>query len=165
MRPHFRIFFVPETVLQSSYFASATNSSRNGTLNIGSRILGILTRLLTYPLCPWRELLTGTKIEYSDIDFISPPDPEARLPYTITPDGSLVPFRASRPAGAYYPGDVGALCIMTMYRYLFIYRSDKLTLVSRLMTPTPTQHSLKSSSLRSMQIYQGKKGSGLNPFR
>ena len=98
---------MPETVLQSSYLASATNSSGNGTPILGSSILGILTRSRIFPLCPWRELLTGTKIEYLDIDFISPPDPEALLPYMITPDGSLVPFQASRPAGAYYPGDVG----------------------------------------------------------
>ena len=56
--------------------------------------------------CHWRGSHGGPNIEYSDTDLLTPSDPEASLPYIITPSGGILPFRSGRPSGGFYPGVV-----------------------------------------------------------
>ena len=67
-----------------------------------------------FPLYQWRELLGAPKIEYSDNDFITPRDPDALLPYCITPSGAIVPLRSGQHIGGLRPGVVRILFLLVI---------------------------------------------------
>jgi hypothetical protein len=62
-------------------------------------------------LVQWREILGGTAIEFSETNFISPPDPEALLPYKIFGLNRVIPVRSGQIVQAYYPGEVRDLSV------------------------------------------------------
>ena len=84
-------------------------------LELGPLILLVSLSHLYYLFCHWRGSNGGPSIEFSDTDFILPSDPEAVLPYIITPSGGIVPFRSGCPLGGFYPGVVRFPCSVCSY--------------------------------------------------
>ena len=95
----------------------------------------------------WREELGATRIEYAHNDFITPPNPDALLPYTILPPSpesprTIMPLRASRPPCAYYPVDVSEPLCFIVSSQLTGFRGNRSMPLHRLTILT--QRSSKS---------------------